>query len=209
MDSFIVGLEQQNAHLGQLLRPPARHGAGRGGTTMYDQWEPPATHAPARPQTGPAERLGVGASDLPPSLRSRLPPGGSGSVAEEEAELGPLPQGMPQEVVMLSMFRKQNALLARLQPRARSRAEAVSGILRGSDDASGDDGGGLRIPRAKGAAARESFRSEVRRNPLNIARGIYRNVQSALACGPLPQGHNTTNPTQGAGFGTYRTLAYT
>lgn len=160
---------------------------------MYDRWEPPLARPPASPIAEPAARRGAGADELPPGLRRREPVGASPAAAEAEDEYTVPTHGMPQELAMISMLRTQNALLARLQPRAASGADAITGLLLESDNAGGEDGGALRLPGAKGAAAREAFRQEVRKNPLNLARSVYQNVQTALAWGPLPHGQQTTH----------------
>ena len=84
---------------------------------------------------------------------------------------------------MFTMMQTQTALLDRLRPRAAVDGEDAIGSILGGGDELGD--AGLKLPGAKGAAAREAFRQEVRKRPLNVARGIYRNVAGSMEWEPL------------------------
>ena len=86
---------------------------------------------------------------------------------------------------MFTMMQTQTALLDRLRPRSSGDGEdAIGNILAGIGDEHGIDAG-LKLPGAKGAAAREAFRQEVKRRPLNVAKTIYQNVAGAMEWEPL------------------------
>eukprot|EP00969_Alexandrium_andersonii_P115199 5094382-Alexandrium_andersonii.AAC.1 len=52
----------------------------------------------------------------------------------------------------------------------------------------GSDDSGARLPGAKGAAAREAFREEVRRRPLGVAQTVYNHMAQSLAAEPIGAG---------------------
>jgi hypothetical protein len=114
---------------------------------------------------------------------------------------------------MFTMMQTQTALLDRLRPRAAGDGEDAIGSILGGGDELGD--AGLKLPGAKGAAAREAFRQEVRKRPLNVARSIYRNVAGSMDWEPLAATAQSGNRvsmrayfTQRVAFGSYKTLAY-
>ena len=96
---------------------------------------------------------------------------------------------------MYTMMQTQAALLEKLKLRKTPEGEeAIGSILGGYADEDGGDAG-LKLPGEKGAAAREAFRTEVRRRPLNVARSIYRNAACAMVWEPLAA--QATLPTAG------------
>eukprot|EP00971_Amphidinium_carterae_P246590 4897868-Amphidinium_carterae.1 len=75
--------------------------------------------------------------------------------------------------LIASLLHMQHALLSKLSAPPREGALAIGQILSGGED----DASGLKLPGAKGAAAREAFREEVRKNPVGIAKTVQNNLQ--------------------------------
>ena len=119
-----------------------------------------------------------------------------------------------QDQVLFTMMQTQTALLDPIGGKKAEGLDAISGILSGAGDELGNDAG-LKLPGARGAAAREAFRTQVRNHLLSVARTIYGNVSSSLGWEPLGiPGASPTKAsmrsyfTQKVAFGSYRTLAY-
>jgi hypothetical protein len=123
------------------------------------------------------------------------------------------PGAAPQQGdVLASVLQAQAALLHRvLQQPARAGQDAIGPILGGGGEDDGD-GSGLKLPGARGAAARQAFRLEAIHRPLRVARTVYENMSQALTADPA--GLNSRAPsmrayfTQETCFGNYRTLTY-
>ena len=150
---------------------------------------------------------------MPPGLRALRP-----DSAACAATSAPMPARLPagasmQDQVLFTMMQTQTALLDRLGGRRAEGVDTINHILSGAGDEHGNDAG-LRLPGAKGAAAREAFRTEVRQRPLNVARTIYGNVSGAMAWEPIAgagmagKASMRAYMTQRVAFGSYRTLAY-
>ena len=163
---------------------------------------------------------------------AQLPPGLRSSVANEGLPHSPPPLLHPQpiragaspppaaaaaslqEEALTSVLQSQAALLQRLlNPASGSGVgqEAIGRILGGGGDASGEESG-LKLPGARGAAAREAFRQEAIKRPLGIARTVYENMSQTMTADPA--GVFSRVPTmrgyfqQETCFGSYKTLTY-
>ena len=74
--------------------------------------------------------------------------------------------------------------------------------------------GGVRMPGARGAAAKEAFRQEVLKHPLGVARAVYYQNMSASPSADLLSPGTSRGPsmraymTQETPFGFYKTLTY-
>eukprot|EP00971_Amphidinium_carterae_P318399 6328576-Amphidinium_carterae.1 len=96
-------------------------------------------------------------------------------------ELSLAPQagtGESQQELIRSLLMTQQALLARMSPK--DGALSIGGLL----SSGGDDDSGLTLPGARGAAAKEAFRQEVRLRPLGVAKTIHRDLESAHLAQP-------------------------
>jgi len=171
------------------------------------------------PGTLPSQRP----APLTPSSGDLLLPWlrGPPAVGADAASPTPTPQlaqgATVQEQVMYTMMQTQAALSDKLKGRKSPEGEdAIGGLPSGGADEDGGDAG-LKLPGAKGAAARAAFRTEVRRRPLHVARTIYRNFASAMSWEPLASQGSSSVPdrasmrshfTQRVAFGSYKTLAH-
>ena len=108
----------------------------------------------------------------------------------------------------------QNMLLARLAGSSSSAgAEGIQQILMG-DPMEGQEGS-VKLPGARGAAARQAFRTEVRQRPLDVARTVWTNMATVLGVDPTagsPAGSRGASMrayfTQETPFSNYKTLTY-
>ena len=188
-------------------------------------WTPPP-QMPQAAQTVPdwvAPAFGDSAQ-LPPGLRSDtantgLPPSPPPLLHPQPIRAGASPPpaaaaASPQEEVLTSVLQSQAVLLQRLlnpSGGAGVGQEAIGRILGGGGDASGEESG-LKLPGARGAAAREAFRQEAIKRPLGIARTVYENMSQTMTADPA--GVFSRVPTmrgyfqQETCFGSYKTLTY-
>jgi len=118
-------------------------------------------------------------------------------------------QGGSSDQAMFNLLQAQTVLLERFQPRGPQ--DAMTSILGGPDGDGGD--AGVRLPGAKGAAAREVFRTLVRQRPLEVAKTIHRNAAGMMEWNPIARpgqsgGSMREYFTQKVAFGNYKTLAY-
>ena len=112
--------------------------------------------------------------------------------------------------MLSAVLQTQAALLQRLLGRNSSGGQdSIGSILSGTD---GSDDSGLKLPGARGAAAKEAFRQEVRKRPLGIARTIHENMSQALNMDPVSTGERAPSMRayfkQETCFGNYKTLTY-
>eukprot|EP00971_Amphidinium_carterae_P202182 4011649-Amphidinium_carterae.1 len=162
---------------------------------------------------GPPPLLGGGSmpgvvSSVSPLLNP--PPAAARAPAEFAALPGTTPPTVKQgNDLISSLLQMQHALLSKLSAAPREGVGAIGHILSGGED----DASGLKLPGAKGAAAREAFREEVKKNPTGIAESVQNNLQQVLVAQPLiasaPQMVSMrAYYTQVTPFGNSKTLAH-
>jgi hypothetical protein len=163
--------------------------------------------------TNPLRRAGAG---IPPGLRSNLANSGPAQTPQPPSIPTASGPAASQSDALTSVLQSQaimlQQLLSRQSPHPASGQDAIGGILSGGPDGTEEDGG-LRMPGARGAAAKEAFRQEVLRRPLGIARAIYGNMSESLTADPWdPNAHGgpsmRTFFSRETAFGQYKTLAY-
>merc|ERR1712194_410668 len=198
--SLTATMQQQGAQQARILE--RLEGTTRG-PTIYPElsrqlpWSPPAAPALRAPQGPLGQLLGEDptvarlprgllrqSAESGPSIpRGLLAPGLAAPPIRGQPPMVPLmgpSQGGSSDQAMFNLLQAQTVLLERFQPRGPQ--DAMTSILGGPDGDGGD--AGVRLPGAKGAAAREVFRTLVRQKPLEVAKTIHRNAAGQMEWNP-------------------------